>query len=208
MRLLTAISCLIFFSSCFELVEEWTMNSDGSGEWHVSLNASQSRTELDAVAALDSFRGYPVPNKNRMLSKLHDVINRFNQSDSVDASLVHVDSMLYMLELEVSFKSITALNRAIAELHGQDSVRTKIGLQPSAFFRQISVENTRPYQRISGIDFKKAIYTRICRFNQTIAVSSPEMKISPNKKACMYQMPVNTLTDHPEYLNFVINLNP
>lgn len=206
MRIAAILMCSILLTSCFEVVEEWNVNTDGSGSWTLSLNASKSRTELDAISLLDSFRGYPVPNKDRLLSRVNELVDRFNQTDSVKAQIVQVDTAFYIVDLKVSFQSVTALNRAIHHLHGDDSVRTEIGYNHHQFGRSISVADSRPYKRLEKVDFKGSVYTRICRFKQPIGIPPDGVRVSPDRKACMYQSPVNSIIQQPEILNFIINL--
>ncbi|MEC3880624.1 hypothetical protein [Parapedobacter sp. 10938] len=51
------------FSSCFQLIKEMTVNSDGSGTFALTANLSQSRSKLASVMLLDSINGHKVPSK-------------------------------------------------------------------------------------------------------------------------------------------------
>ena len=43
--ILSLLACLFIFSSCFELIEDLSLNKDGSGNLKVKLNLSASATK-------------------------------------------------------------------------------------------------------------------------------------------------------------------
>jgi hypothetical protein len=48
-------------TSCIELIDDITINSDGSGKLKYSINLSSSKTECNSLILLDSLNGYKVP---------------------------------------------------------------------------------------------------------------------------------------------------
>ena len=55
---------LFSLTGCFEVVEEVTLNEDGSGKVTFNINMSQSKTKLNSIMLMDSINGYKIPKKS------------------------------------------------------------------------------------------------------------------------------------------------
>ena len=57
---------VLLCTSCFELVEELTLNENGSGEYEFTANLSQSKTKLKSIMLMDKVNGYEVPSQEKI----------------------------------------------------------------------------------------------------------------------------------------------
>ena len=57
-------------TSCIELIDDITINSDGSGKLKYSINLSSSKTECNSLILLDSLNGYKVPKIEHLKAKI------------------------------------------------------------------------------------------------------------------------------------------
>ena len=60
-KILNFLSLLLCFTSCVQIVEDITINNDGSGNAKYTFNASESKSKIDAIMLLDSVNGFKVP---------------------------------------------------------------------------------------------------------------------------------------------------
>src|SRR5690606_34266997 len=97
-------------SSCFQLIEEITVNTDGSGTLALTANLSQSRSKLASVMLLDSVNGYKVPSKKEIREELEEVSNTLRAIEGISKVSHTVDFENYILNIRFSFKNVANLN--------------------------------------------------------------------------------------------------
>ena len=57
MKTIISILLLFLLSSCIEIIDDISMNNDGSGTFKYSINLSQSKVKVNSYLALDSING-------------------------------------------------------------------------------------------------------------------------------------------------------
>ncbi len=195
--------CLLCCSSCFEILEEINMNSDGSGSMLVTFNMSKSKTKLASIMMLDSINGYKVPSEDDMNEALKDVISHLEKTEGISDIKKTKDFDNYIFTVSCQFKNVESINGIFTELiqkqnkNGKTAFSTKnFSFEPATctFQRHFKYDNSikKSFFHLNKEDrkvFEDASLTTIYRFKNPIkSVSNPNAKIAPNKKAVMLRV--------------------
>ena len=78
---LLIIACT--FQSCFEIIEEVEMHSDGTGQLMFTLNLSQSKSKMASIMLLDSINGYKVPSKKDIKKSIDELVADLKKAEGV-----------------------------------------------------------------------------------------------------------------------------
>jgi hypothetical protein len=108
---------LFLFSSCFEIVEEVDLKSNGSGHLTYTLNLSQSKERLHTIMALDSISGMNVPSKQKIEGKIQAAMTVISGLHGISNPLIKKDYENFIFVAELDFESMEKLNAAVAKLH-------------------------------------------------------------------------------------------
>jgi hypothetical protein len=212
------LTLLVSLTSCFEIIEEVALNSDGSGSYEYTLNVSQSRTKLDQIMRMDSINGYKVPQKADLKEPLQELIAKAESTDGISNVSKVEDFENYIFSFSCEFKNIESLNTLVAELRrASNDKRTDI---PDVHFSYNS--GAKRYVRngdysIRGdfgkmkdtdkVIFDGATFTSIFRSDAELtSFSNNNAKISPNKKALMIRMNVLDLINEKVSMGNTIQL--
>ncbi len=190
--------CLTLCTSCFEILEEIQLNSDGSGTITLTLNMSKSKTKLTSVMLLDSINGHKVPNKQDIDNAFKKVVAHLQQTPGISNIKKTKDLDNYIFTMSCDFKSVDNINsifKALIEKHNKknktnfSATNFSYNKQNHTFSRHFTYDNTikKTFYNLKFEDrkvFNEASYTCIYRFKDKIkSVSNKNAKISPNKTA-------------------------
>ena len=212
------LAIIISLTSCFEIIEEVALNSDGSGSYEYTLNVSQSRTKLDQIMRMDSINGYKVPQKTDLKEPLQKLITKAQSINGISNVGKIEDFDNYIFSFTCDFKNIESLNRLVAELRrASNDTRTDI---PDIHFSYDAL--SKRYVRngnysIKGdlgkmkdadkVIFDGATFTSIFRSDAELtSFSNNNAKISPNKKALMLRIDVLDLINEKTSMGNTIQL--
>lgn len=200
MKALLPILAILLLSSCFEIIEEVDLKSDGSGSLTYTLNLSQSKTKLNAAMLLDSVQGMRVPKEGEIKSKISEVLAKIEAVEGISDATSTQDFDEYIFTFSCKFQNVDALNKASAELKNAYKVKGAQLDDEHFSFDSTTKEFKRKgdYQSKADPDqidveilesLNSAEYTAIYRFEDEVkSVSHSEAKISPNKKATMLKL--------------------
>ncbi|MFB2121589.1 hypothetical protein [Parapedobacter sp. 2B3] len=219
-RLILLIPGLVFFVSCFQIIEDVTVKGDGSGVAVFTANLSQSKSRLVSVMLLDSVNGYKVPSKADVRKHLAELSAALGKIDGISNVTQTVDFDKFIAVIRFSFADVDNLNRI------SDRIYEEMKLKPSgnSFYAYSSNDRTftRKYvyepktkvefDKLKEADkavFKSATYTSIYRFDQPVATqSNTSAKIAASRKAVMLQSTVldliagkKDITNHIQLIN-------
>ena len=76
----TSLLIILLFPACFEIVEEVSLNNDGSGSFCFTINMSQSKLNINAMLLLDSVNGRPVPKMENMKKTVSAIKEKHSSS--------------------------------------------------------------------------------------------------------------------------------
>ncbi len=198
---LLLLGCTLTLQSCFEIVEQLFVKSNGSGTFQLVLNLSKSKTRINSIIQMKTVNGHPVPTRPEIRQKVADIETAVKKTKGISNVSSNIDFDNYILTLNCSFNHVDNLNEAVKNIGGQ-AVKQP-GFEKNYAYDATSGTFSRlnhfslkdEYQKLSTADrevFATAIYTSIFRFENNVAASSNgDSKMSANKKAVMLKL--NTL---------------
>ena len=218
LRSLLLISLCMSLCSCFEIIEEVDLNSDGSGKYEYTINMSQSRTKLDQIIRLDSINGYRVPKKSELKEPLEELIAKANGISGISNAQKSEDFENYIMSFTCDFADIDALNRLVTELRkGNKKVRSDIpevhfsyDAASKRYIRNGDYSIQADFAQVKEADkviFDGATFTSIFRSDSELtSYSNNNARLSPNKKALMLKMQVLDLINEKVTMGNTIQL--
>lgn len=199
---------LTLCTSCFEILEEINLNSDGSGTMLVTFNMSKSKTKLASIMLLDSVNGRKVPSKDDIDLAFKDAENHLKTIKGITNIKKTADYENYIFSISCRFDKVTSLDAVFQDLIRQQNKREQTKFNTTNFSfdkvannfeRHFSYDDKikKTFYRLKGEDrqiFKEASYTSIYRFkNEVKAVSNTNARVSPNKKAVLLKVDAMSL---------------
>ena len=209
---------LVFFTSCFEIVEDISFKKNGSGTFKYIINLSQSKTEINSLMRLDSNSGFRIPKIKEINQKLNMVEQSLKNAEGLSNISVKRDFTNWIFEMKTDFDSCKNLEKAINNAINSIDKRNKFilngvfSLTESTMQRKMTEINKVDMQNMNkGVASKilsKAVYTTIYRFENTIEnYSNKKAKPSASKTAIMLSCNILKLINGKETLLNTINLN-
>jgi hypothetical protein len=208
----------LMMNSCFEIVEEVNLNSDGSGSFCFTINLSQSKLQINSLFLLDSINGKPMPKKSYLMETLDKVEVSLKQESELSEIIIKKNWEEYIFSINGNFSNIKALNRAINKIYKMlDDAETptfaeknNFDFSNKVFSRLYEYNLENDYKKLDEKDkivFEKANYTTIYRFPFMVGTfSNPEAKISKSGKAIMLKQNIKDLLTNTKTIKNSINL--
>lgn len=199
---------LTLFTSCFEVLEEISLNADGSGKMLVTFNLSKSKSKIASIMLLDSINGYKVPSKNDISAALTEAKNHLKTIDGISNIKTTSDFDNYIFTISCDFTSTANLDSVFKDLIRKHNKKSKTNFNTSnfsfntntsSFKRSFSYDESikRNFYKLNSEDrkiFEDANYTSIYRFEKDVEkVSNANAKVSPNKKAVFLKVDLMSL---------------
>ena len=214
---LLLLTLLIAFSyiSCFEIVEEVSLNDDGTGSFNLTINMSQSRMQINSMLLLDSINGRPVPKITDFKEAIIRVKTELKRDSSISNIKIIENWEDYIFSISGDFKNVNALNKAIKNIN---TIFTPKGYTPqiydnfkyenNVFERLYSYNLINEYNALGEKDknvFKNAKYTTIYRFNSPVkSYSNTDALKSKSGKAIMLKVNVRELVTNKKTIKNTI----
>jgi hypothetical protein len=214
---ITTILLLLLLVSCFDIVEEVTVNNDGSGKISLTINLSKSKTKLNSIMLLDSVNNYKVPSENEVKTHFDKVTASIKKIKGITSVKKQINFNEFIFNITCNFDDINALNAVISHFSSKSDAK-KIALNKhfqfnkskKEFIRNYHYDFNKEFQKINGKDrkvFENAFYTAIYRFESPIVNSKNTVaKLSPNKKAIMLRVSAQDLVSNKKSIKNNIQL--
>ncbi|QLG45431.1 hypothetical protein [Costertonia aggregata] len=204
----TILCCLFLCTSCFDVLEEINLNSDGSGSMVLTVNMSKSKTKLASIMLLDSVNGYKIPSEDDIDEALKDVVLHLKKANGISNIKQTKDFDNYIFTVSCDFEDIASLNGIAKDLIKEQNAKGKTNFNTTNFSFDVS---SKIFQRHFVYDesikksflhlkkedrkvFNDANFIAIYRFDNTVEnISNSNAKISPNKKAVMLRLDAMSL---------------
>ncbi len=202
---LFVITCL---SSCVEIIDDLTLNADGSGIFKYSINLSSSKVKINSILALDSLDGKPIPSKDEIKLKVADFKSKLASKEGIKNVNLEEDYVNYIFKLNCEFENVSllqdAIKKTIAEVSKQDKKEysdyqwiSQNGNMLSRSIPQALIDNAK---KIKGDDLellKQGTYTSITRYEKEIEKFENESaQLAKNKKAVMLRLNTHLLLNN------------
>lgn len=206
LSLIALFSSLFILTSCFELIEDLTVNNDGSGNLKVKLNMSASATKLKGIMALDSLDGKRVPSKSDILDTLEKYSELLEKEPGISEVKASMDFDYFVFNLSLKFDSIVALERMVEKYAKEKGNYAWMSWEKGVFKRHSLTMLNPIVKKIKVKDrekLKDATYVSITRFadGEVTNMSNPGAVLAANKKAVMQRFNVAELIDEPDQVN-------
>jgi hypothetical protein len=182
--------------SCFDIIEQVSLNTDGSGNFKLVLNMSRSKTKINSIMKMKTVNGHDVPTKDEIKQKIAGMEKVIKKTGGISNVKTSDDFDNFIATLTCSFSNVNSLNNAVKNI-GDKEKNTQPGIEKNyeydaagkTFSRLNKFSLKDEYQKLSAADreiFSSATYTGIFRFqNEVASASNTECKIAANKKAVM-----------------------
>lgn len=199
---------LTLCTSCFEILEEISLNADGSGKMLVTFNLSKSKSKIASIMLLDSVNGYKVPSKKDIGVALKEAKNHLKTINGISNINTTTDYDNYIFTIACDFSSTVNLDAVFKDLISKHNKKSKTNFNTTnfsfntvanSFKRSFSYDDSikRNFYKLNSEDrkiFNGANYTSIYRFeNDVKQVSNSNAKVSPNKKAVFLKVDLMSL---------------
>ncbi len=208
-------------SSCIEIVDDISMNADGSGTFKYNINLSASKVKLNSVLALDSLEGKKVPSRDEIKGRINHFIYALEQKNGISNVFVESDLDNYIVKMSCDFKSVRILQDAITstlqeELKEAPSIVNEendwLSWTGDSFIRSIpdfTIKKTKELKPEEINLLKQGNYICITRFNKPVKeCSNANALIAKNNLAVMLKTNAYSLTQNLNLLENTIYLSP
>ena len=193
--------------SCFDIIEQVSLKSDGSGDFKLILNMSRSKTKINSLLKMKTVNGHPVPTKEDIKQKVADLEKLVKKTDGISNVKTSLDFENYIATITCNFTNVNSLNNAVKNISDKEKNKPE-GIEKNyeydaatkTFSRLSKFSLKDEYHKLSNADreiFATANYTGIFRFQiEVAATTNKECKIAANKKAVMLkQNALNIITN-------------
>jgi hypothetical protein len=215
MKKILYLSLILFsFSSCIEIIDDLSLNSDGSGTFKYVVNLSSSKIKVNSVLALDSLDGKKVPSLSEIKEIIKEYQEKIEAKEGISNVKVDTDFTNFILKFQCDFANVSVLQKAIREIVIEKDKQQEfkeinhiwLSWDGAKLSRSVPTLTTQTTQKLKQEDInklKEGSYISITRFDKTIEKSeNPLAKISPSKLACMIKTNPYTLVNN---LNLIEN---
>lgn len=207
--LLTAV---ISLSSCFQFIEEITMNTNGSGTMKLTLNMSQSKAKLASIMLLDSVNNRKVPSQKDIQKYMTESVDFLQKADGISNVKKSTDLTNYILSLSFDFTDVSKINGLSKKIMAKQKTQIPVYSYSYNKSSQVFSRNYQPsaqlkteFNKLPGKDktiFNSATFVSIQRFSKNIASNQNQtVKVSASGKAAMQQVKAM------DFINGRANLN-
>ena len=217
MRIFVYSLILMLLSSCIEIIDDVSMNSDGSGTAKYTINLSSSKIKANSYLALDSLNGKKVPSIQEIENKIEDFKKKLENKEGIANVSVETNFTDFIFKFQCDFENVQALQKAIKEIvasENKDWVNDEyvwLSWKEDEFSRSTPALSSAIKESIKRDDvelLKNGSYISITRFDRPIEKqTNPNAKISANRLAVMIRTNPYLLTQNTEILKNTIYLN-
>ncbi|MFK8038224.1 MAG: hypothetical protein AB8B74_08050 [Crocinitomicaceae bacterium] len=204
-------------TSCFEIIEDITINKNGTGKIKLIINASQSKTDINALMLLKEVNGYEVPSIQKINTKLKSLTDSIANTKGFSNVTSSFDTDNFIIVVEADFDKVARLNNGIFKLWNRYDSQNAIeepyfSYSNNSFYRQSGKLFNLLYLRLKTADRKVldgATYTALYRFDELIESQKNALAIiSKNQKVVFLKLPVEKLIENATNWNNTITLKP
>ncbi len=196
---LLLFSILIIFQSCFEIIEQVFLKTDGTGNFQLVLNLSKSKTRLNSIIKMKTINGYEVPSRYEIKNTIAEIEQTVSKTAGLSDVKSTVDFTNYIASISCNFNKISQVNDAVKNVYIKENCKSKApekiyeyNAAGNIFARLNLFSFKDEYKKLNNADkevFATANYTSIFKFESSVtAATNKETKISPSKKAVMLKL--------------------
>ncbi len=207
----------MLLSSCIEIIDDVSMNNDGSGTVKYTINLSSSKIKVNSYLALDSLNGKKVPSIHDIETKIEEYQKKLQNKEGISNVLVESNFTDFIFKFQCDFENVQLLQKAIKDIvasENKDWVNDEhvwLTWNENEFSRSIPALSSTISDRLKRDDIellKNGSYISITRFEKPIEKqTNANAKISANRLAVMIRTNPYLLTQNTEILKNTIYLS-
>lgn len=206
MKYLVFIILLFSLTSCIELIDDLTINKDGSGKCKFTVNLSSSKLEVNSLLALDTINGQRVPKKSEIESELNIFKIKLSEQPGISNVVIETNWDDLIVKFSCDFKSIDQLQTAI-----KNSISKEYQDVNWLSYDGKSLKRDTPDELLSNFysssflkpeELKLGSYTSITRFESDIKkFDNTKSVISKSGKSIMIKTDAESFFNNTSILN-------
>lgn len=198
-QLLLSLSLVLFFSSCFEITEEVNMKSNGSGDMLLTVNMSQSKSNLKNYMQMEEVQGVKVPSQSEIEKEITNVKKVLGKIKGLSNIKINSDFNEFIFTVSSDFDNVKTLNTAINKVASELN-KTPFPIIKKNNFDYSTGKFTRYFKYLKDLNLSQeeydnlnftarfimesAKYISVYRFDQPVKrVSNSKAQLAPSKKA-------------------------
>lgn len=207
----------MLLSSCIEIIDDVSMNNDGSGTVKYTINLSSSKIKVNSYLALDSLNGKKVPSIQDIETKIEEYQKKLQNKEGISNVLVESNFTDFIFKFQCDFENVQLLQKAIKDIvasENKDWVNDEhvwLTWNENEFSRSTPALSSTISDRLKRDDIellKNGSYISITRFEKPIEKqTNANAKISANRLAVMIRTNPYLLTQNTEILKNTIYLS-
>lgn len=211
---------LFSFTSCIEIIDDVTVNNDGSGTMKYTINLSASKVKINSILALDSLDGKKVPSKDEIETKIASFIRKMKTKTGVSNVQMESNMTDFIFKFQCDFTSVAALQTAIKEVVEEETEDKNLkeldhnwmswdGQKLVRSIPDVTIEKTKELKAEDIELLKTGNYTSITRFERAVdKFDNANALLSKNKLAVMIKTNPYLLSQNYSLLENTIYLTP
>jgi hypothetical protein len=211
---------LFCLSSCIEILDDISFNSDGSGVFRYTLNLSSSKLKINSILALDSLDGKRVPSKLELQEKVAILVDTLNFQEGISNVMLEEDYENYIFKIAFDFENSAALLDAVEvtmNTAGSDPDETEkqynwMSWDGHVLIRQIPDLSTFKFRMVKKEDqdlMKNGMYTSISRFVSPVdKIENTAAILSKNNRAVLLRNSLFDVFGDPSIMGNRISVKP
>ncbi len=209
---------LLGATGCIEIIDDLSMNADGSGTFRYTVNLSSSKVKVNSYLSIDSLDGKKVPEKADIIVRIDGIIEELRKQEGITEVTFDGNYTDYLFKLKVDFETVEDLQVAVKNVIKAEYNANKIeelnhnwlSYKGGALVRSVPKMTIYKVSELSSNDIdllKNGNYLSITRFTSEIRECSNEVaSISKNKQAVMLKSDPYSLIRESSLLDITIEL--
>lgn len=208
MKFIALIFLLFSLTSCIELLDDITLNKDGSGVFKFNVNLSSSKVETNTILALDSINGQPVPKKDDIEAEIKSFKTKLEKQPGISNVVIETNWQDLIIKFSCNFESVENLQTGLKNSITKEELKQDfnwLSLDGKCLKRNtpnILITNFFSSNYLKPEKLKLGTYTSITRFDTEIKkYDNQKSVISKSKKAIMIKTDTESLFNNTSILN-------
>ncbi|MES2798598.1 MAG: hypothetical protein V4638_01160 [Bacteroidota bacterium] len=218
--ILASLLVLFALTSCVEIIDDISINNDGSGTVKYTINLSSSKIKINSILALDSLDGRRVPKRAELEENLTEFQKKLDDKTGISNVIIDQDFTNFIFKFQCDFKSVEALQKALKEIITDEEQFKNVKAVNHDWLNWDGTKLTRSipdftYEVPSSLKqedlerLKEGTYTSITRFQRPVdKFENTSAALSKNKMAVMIKTTPYLLKDNHDLIENTIFLSP
>ena len=208
MKFIAFIIILFSLTSCIELLDDITINKDGSGKFKFNVNLSSSKVETNSILALDTVDGNHVPKREDIEKEIKEFKSKLEKQPGISNVIIETNWNDLIIKFSCDFESVdklqTGIKAALLKVEKNQDInwlswdgkclkRNTPDLLLTNFYNSNYLKPER---------LRLGTYTSITRFESEIKkYENQKSVVSKSKKAIMIKTDTESLFNNTSVLN-------